>query len=461
MTTATEPHPIFEAATERIAAERRLLLVSCVFPPDPSVGALRWQKLARFAAERRWALDVLMFDPARLPTRDDTRLRDLPAGTRVFGVPRPKGMSPSLLAAWRRFQRFARTPTGSSGHNGNGAAPAEPPSLIGTVRRRYLTRFEFRETDRFARMTARIAARIIRVPEVHRAVVSSGPPHMAHEAARRIAEAAGVPFVMDMRDPWCSEEVVPDFLHRTDWLRSAEFYERRCIERARLVIANTEPAAEALRARYPHLASRILTVMNGADDEPLPRPVRGTRFRIAFAGTLYVGRDPRTLFEAVRRVVRHLDLTPAALEVAFMGSETYGGRRVADLAAECGIADYFTFQPPGARSEALEFLASAAMLVNLPQHVRLAIPAKIFEYVRFDAWLLALAEPGSATEALLHGTGADLVDPNDVDGIAAVIRARFEAYRRGERPRALNADGRFDRQRQAEILFDALDRELA
>lgn len=459
MSTATEPHPLFEAATKPVSAERRLLLVSCVFPPDPSVGALRWQKLARFAADRGWGLDVLMFDPSGLRTRDDSRLTELPAGTRVFGVPRPKAMSPSLLAAWRRVQRFARAPASNGGNGSSAPSLTDSPSLITTFRRRYVTRFEFRATDRFARNTARIAARIIRVPEVHRAVVSSGPPHMAHEAARRIARASGIPFIMDMRDPWYSEEVVPEFLHRADWLRSAEWYERRCVEQARLVIANTEPAAEALRARYPQ--SRILTVMNGADDEVLPRTKRGPRFRIAFAGTLYVGRDPRTLFEAVRRAVRRLNLTPAALEVAFMGSEAYGGTPIVDLAAESGIADFFTFEPPGSRAAALEFLASAAMLVNLPQHVRLAIPAKIFEYVRFNAWLLALAEPGSATEALLRNTGADLVEPEDVDGIAAVIHSRFEAYRRGDRPRALNADGRFDRQRQAGILFDALDRELA
>src|SRR5262249_5100160 len=37
----------------------RLLLVSYHFPPDRAVGALRWRKFARYAAERGWALDVI------------------------------------------------------------------------------------------------------------------------------------------------------------------------------------------------------------------------------------------------------------------------------------------------------------------------------------------------------------------------------------------------------------------
>src|SRR6266566_3730546 len=61
------------------------------------------------------------------------------------------------------------------------------------------------------------------------------------------------------------------------------------------------------------------------------------------------------------------------------------------------------------RAEAMQFLARGTMLVSLPLFSRsgeidATIPAKIFDYVRFDAWLLALAERGSATELLLRGT---------------------------------------------------------
>jgi hypothetical protein len=457
--TATEPLPFFEVTADEVWSTRRLLLVSCVFPPDPGVGALRWQKLARFAAGRGWGLDVLMFYPSGLRSRDEGRLAELPPGTRIYAVPRPEQLSRSLLAAWRGV-RWMMRPRATPARTLGGPPTTTNGSRLETIRVRYLTHVDFLAIDRFARQASRIAERILRVPGVHRAVISSGPPHMAHEAARLIAERAKIPFVMDMRDPWCSLDVAPEFAHRSNWLRRTERYERQCVERARLVVANTDAAASALRERYAELSHRFVTVMNGADDDVLPAPTRTDRFRIAFAGTLYVGRDPRRLFDAVGRVVRELSLSPADLDVAFMGSEEYGGISVTRLAEEFGIADYFTFQPAGSRRAALELLSSAAMLVNLPQDVRLAIPAKIFEYVRFEAWLLALTESGTATEVLLRGSGADLVEPDDVEGIATVIRRRFEAYRRGERPRALNADGRFDRARQADILFDALEREV-
>jgi hypothetical protein len=98
------------------------------------------------------------------------------------------------------------------------------------------------------------------------------------------------------------------------------------------------------------------------------------------------------------------------------------------------------------------------MLVSLPLRTVMTLPAKLFEYTRFDAWLLVLAEPGSATADLLRGTDADVVEPDDDAAIARVIRRRYDEFRAGGRPHALNRDGRFDRARQSRRLFELLDR---
>jgi hypothetical protein len=281
---------------------------------------------------------------------------------------------------------------------------------------------------------------------------------MAHEAARAIGEEHGLPFAMDLRDPWCLAEVLPPDVDPKRYLEDASRNERRCVEAARLVIMNTEPAAELMRKRYPQYKDRIVAVRNGADDEPLPQPERPREFIVAFAGTLYIGRDPRPLFQAAARVVRALSLTPNEFRVKFMGSQALGSLRLSALAADAGIDAFFSSEPTRPRREALEFLGRAAMLVNFHQDVDVSIPAKIYEYVRFNAWLLVLSSPGTATEHLLRGSGADVVDPDDVEAIAAAIRRRYEEHCRGIRPRAVNIDGRFDRAAQAAILFDQLER---
>jgi hypothetical protein len=88
----------------------------------------------------------------------------------------------------------------------------------------------------------------------------------------------------------------------------------------------------------------------------------------------------------------------------------------------------------------------------------ISISAKTFEVVRFDAWVLALATPESATERLLRGTGADIVPPHDIDAIADTIARRYEQYRRGVRPASIAREHSFERREQARILLDAIER---
>jgi len=87
----------------------------------------------------------------------------------------------------------------------------------------------------------------------------------------------------------------------------------------------------------------------------------------------------------------------------------------------------------------------------------MAIPAKIFEYLQFEAWLLILSDLNSATARLLRDTDADVVDPDDVDGLVHAIETRYKEFVVGDRPRAINADGRFSRRLQAERLLNAIE----
>ena len=464
------PTPFHVAPGLVAPATRRMLLVSYTFPPDQTVGALRWQKLARHVVDRGWGLDVLTLHPADMPGLDPARLGDLPAGTRVFGVPR---VPPPMERMQRRIMRAVRAVRGVLRRRARPVAPATASDAAdvgvqleyavssSVLVRSYLARLDFARMTRLARDTDVMARGIAKAGTRWDAVVSSGPPHMAHEAARRIAHHLGLPFIVDLRDVWSAAGSMPDELASPTWARLARRHERRVVDAAALVVVNTEPFRDALAAQYPSRARDIVTVMNGCDAEPRAATSHGTRFLIASAGSLYAGRNPRLLFRAAARVVRELGLTPSELCVGFLGDVHCDGVPVLDIAREEGFEQHVWVGGRRPRHEALAYLAGAAMLVDLPQHTQLAIPAKIFEYLTFDAWLLALTTPESATGRLLEGSGADLVRPDDVDAIARVLRARIEAYRRGERPVAIaHTHGRFDRGAQAQLLMDAIEARL-
>lgn len=439
----------------------RLLLVSFTFPPSPYVGALRWQRMATYVAERGWGLDVITLDPNDLPTPDWSRLDDLPPGTRVFGV---ANREPLPHVAQRMLWRLLRGPKKGGPIDVSGRESAAPQTKEAQVNRSalvraHMARLEYGQMKRLARNAARLAASIIE-PDVHEAVISSGPHHMAHEAGRLAARQASLPLVTDFRDVWATYRGMPDEYASKTWLRLADRAERRVIAEAALVVVNTIPFHDLMCSRYPDRAERFITIMNGWDEETIPPSRHGGRFVVATSGSLYAGRDPRILFDGVASVVRQLGLEPTDIGIEVVGDTTYGTVPVTDLAAAAGIGEFVTVRGRHPRAAALEMLTPAALLVDLPQVTPLAIPAKLFEYMQFSAWLLSLTERGSAIDRLLEDSGAFVVEPNDATRVAAVIRECYDRYARGERPTPLARGGRYSRREQAGLFLDALERSL-
>lgn len=462
----------------------RLLLLSYHFPPGEATGALRWQKMARFAAERGWAIDAVTVHPSSLASTDEGRLRELPNGTRVFGV-----REPSLLVdrvedrLWRMMRgvrerrvtaapgaavatsrSFARTIGKGSGATAGPRPESLAPDEIrwwpgdGRGLRRSWAAWRLVARDAAWARAARRAAEAVFDERLHRAVVSCGPPHMVHVAASAVAQAGRVPHVMDLRDPWSARCRLPEAYASPLWFQLARRHEAPTVARAALVVANTDAVRDAMRASVSAATPRFVTVTNGYDEEPIPSGATGRRFVIAYAGGIYLDRDPRPLLRGAARVVRELRLEPDDFGIEMIGAAGgYCGTSLAEMAEEEGLQGFVQTGPRRPRHEAIAFLAGARMLVSLPQDSPFAIPSKVFEYMQFDAWMLVLADPGSPVERLLRGSAADVAAPNDVDAIALVIRRRYEEHARGERPRRLAQDERFSRRYQAGLLFDALD----
>jgi hypothetical protein len=464
--------PFWEKRGAPAQDARRLLVISYHFPPDITIGARRWEKLALAVTARGWGMDVITCAQGKAV---GMALDSLPAGVRVFGVPDPalpfERVEHLLWRAYRTVwpnKRLAPRGTLSSANGNSESGLDRPESLerdeippaVRTPRevlRTYWAWVELTHGERWARRAAALARRIV-VPGVHEAVITSAPPHTSHEAGRLVSEATGLPFVMDMRDPWSLQPWLRESIASPIWYRHAERFERGCIDRAALVVANPAPAHTALVARYPGAAAKTITVMNGSDDDPLPPHRDSDRFLIRYAGTIYLDRDPQTLFRAAAKVIASEHLEPAQFGIDILGRFADEHRvPLLGMAAQEGIAEYVTVEPPRPHKEALQFLAGATMLVIFLGSNMLALPAKVFEYVRFDSWLLALAEPGSAIAQVLEGTTADVVVP-EIDAIAAAIARRYHDFRAGIRPQRVARDDRFSRATQARILLDAIER---
>jgi hypothetical protein len=296
-----------------------MLLISYHFPPAETVGALRWQKFVRHAAERGWQFDVIAVNPGSLKSRDDTRFHDLPQGTRVYGV------APQLLRV-QKINLWMSRLMKSAGHRGGFARTAIHrnalrwwPRRLRDVVRAYFAWIDAAADAQWARDAADVAMQVYRAG-CHRAVVTSGPPHMVHLAGHSVARWTGLPHAMDMRDPWSLLQRLPEHAASPVAVALAQRNEQRIVAAASLVVANTDPLRDAMANLYPAKRQRIIAVTNGADDDDVvPAPPAGGRFVIAYAGTIYLDRNPRPLFRAAARVIRASNLDPSRFSIELMG----------------------------------------------------------------------------------------------------------------------------------------------
>ena len=94
-----------------------------------------------------------------------------------------------------------------------------------------------------------------------------------------------------------------------------------------------------------------------------------------------------------------------------MGAPTrVAGRSLNELAAEAGLEGLFEERPPGTREEARQLLRESSMAVAFQGETRTQVPAKVFEYVAFPVWLLALVGAESATADVLANSDAIVLD---------------------------------------------------
>jgi hypothetical protein len=437
------------------ASSRRVLLLTASYPPRTEVGAARWEGFTPFLVNAGWGVDVVIEAPSDAVAQDWERLARLPSDVRVLGTAHRRPWWHQAII--RARAPFKRNGSGSDGHAESYSYVAASPTLRTGLREAVGAAVHSWQSRQGVVDLTQVAGAL--ADERHRVVISSGPPHFTHVAAAQVARRHRIPHVIDLRDPWALpntasrlERMLPDM--------QLTQHEAPTLASAALIITNTAAAERVLIDRFPELRDRIRCMPNGSDVEPVSGDVltRPARFQIAHCGSLYLDRDPRPFLRAVGRVRAQLGLGPDDLKVVFMGAPArVAGRSLTELAAEAGLDGLFEERAAGTRDEARQLLRESTMAVAFQGETRTQVPAKVFEYVAFPVWLLALVGSESATADMVANSDAIVLDIDDEAGTAQAIESCYRQFRNSIVPRPVGYDGRFSRARQADRLLAELN----
>jgi len=393
---------------------RRLLVISYYFPPDGSVGGLRWAGITKYLAREGWQLAVLT---AARPGGSDGVVE---RGVQVEWCPRRR----TFLDHYQLLRRSSQRSHQSSEQGSPGAGPPRP-GLLGDLRREVAALLTFPDWSRGWLLRAALRARsLVRRFQPH-FVVSSGPPHSAHLVAALATMGSSARWFIDLRDPWAGPVATAwqsHPMHRTGLFRAlTPRLERLAFRAAQGVIACTPQLAEALAGKYPDVA--VTYVRNGVDPECLPPP-SGDPYPglgIAYVGTLYGSHDLGPVMQALRLFLqRHPEAVGSKMRVAGHADPSNAlacQRAIASL----GLERHVEVLGVLSRAQALNVVSRSRLAVVLAQELELQVPAKLYESVAMGIPTLVMAGPRSAAAVEGRRLGVAVLDSGDVGGITGLL----------------------------------------
>jgi glycosyltransferase involved in cell wall biosynthesis len=253
-------------------------------------------------------------------------------------------------------------------------------------------------------------------------VLSSGPPHSTHIAARRLAARLGVPFVADLRDDWSTD---PFGWNVAPWQGPLnELLERRTLPQAERLVVVSAPMKAGVESRLPAVSGRVDVLPNGFDPADLAGlPRREPRrpedpIHILFAGRLLANQTLGRLPEALRAMQKELqggvrlDLVGVVDPIHINAAHEHLGSNVTarghlphrDALAAMALADVLL----------LVILGGAMLDANMT--------GKIFEYLGLRRPILALAPSGVARELVVSSGAGAAADPANLEDCVAAVR---------------------------------------
>jgi hypothetical protein len=260
----------------------------------------------------------------------------------------------------------------------------------------------------WSRLARKAAERIIReqsnIPCV---IFSTYPPLGAHLAAWRVSSRLHLPWIADFRDPlggvWLDRFSTP--ARR----RLVLDLERRIVKRCNFVLANTDTAADRLRALYPGCSEKIRVIWNGFDPEDrlcAGKLAPSARYIISHVGELYAGRTVGPIVESMMRLISSRRIHPKNLLLKLIGPADSDCLPSEHLLKSAVADGWLEFRNERISKEQANVVAagSAGLLLLQPQST-LQVPAKLFDYLQLQRPILAFLPRNSPVERILSQSG--------------------------------------------------------
>jgi len=266
------------------------------------------------------------------------------------------------------------------------------------------------------------AAGLLKAADV---LVSFGQPMSDHLAALALKRRFGLPWVAHFSDPWSDNP----YIRGGRWWRSALLrMEAGVVAAADRLVFTSEETLDLVMAKYPAPWRDRARVLPHAYD-PVLYPASsssagdGQGLVLRYLGNFYQQRNPRVLFDGLRRI---RDARPDLLDgmrIELIGPQITPQRwetEAAGLPLHCrGAVSYL---------DSLRLMrgADALLVIDADFDRNVFFPSKLVDYLGARRPLLAITMPGTTAD-IVSAAGGFVAMANDPESVAAGLRQLLDA----------------------------------
>ena len=232
------------------------------------------------------------------------------------------------------------------------------------------------------------------------AIISVGPPHSVHLAARKLSKKSGVPYIPIFIDPWVDIAYYKG-LQRSNCTRSFDTkLEAATVRDALFSVLVTETLLRDFQIKYPPHADRMHTLYWGYDEDRFPESFEKTSSDekvILHAGNIFDFQNPAALWKEIKRRIDQGE----QYKIRFIGTVAPAVKAsVKELGLEA-ITEYKGFLPYRDAVKEMQLADFLLVCATEPRHT----PGKLFEYLRTHNRIIAFGEDNREVAQILEKSG--------------------------------------------------------
>lgn len=434
---------------------KKCLFIAYAFPPAGGAGVQRTTKFVKYLPEFDWLPTVLTVSESCHAVKDPSHIAEFPEGVRIIRA-----------AHFDPVASFTRMPAATASFNHNGekvvAKSWLKKSLRALARDSWIAfdkRFLIPDQALTWCVRAIAAGLTAHLEQRFDLFYATGEPYSAYFTASTLSRLTGVPFVIDMRDPWT---LSPYRKAVGSPLRQAleGWQERRVLAHCRAAIFANR-ASDLYAEKFPQWADKFHYLPNGydsADFEGVETPTFD-KFTIVHSGTFLPGyRTAEHFLLALKELLTATPRLANTLQVFLVGK--IGEEQT--LIHQLGLAEVVKQTGYLPHKESLAYLKGADWLLLIGGAHAWEETGKVYEYFAAQKPILALVNPaGAAAQLVSQAPTSRIVNRTSVAEIRAAVTEILLPQPTGEFEKDADFAVLYERKKLTEQLARLFDESVA